>query len=147
MEIALNSSNLCPATITNVDEKSAVMSIYRTLFEILLNTKTFHESNKDHLKKIAMMFVPETSGNRLLSAYKFLHDSVEDFLSHEAPEEVEDAFFLPNIICDTVTCYAYVSLILERNIIDILNMFKKCIEHSKENPGLMVCINFIVIFC
>lgn len=146
LETALDSNNLCPATITDVNEKTTVMSVYRTLFEILLNTKTYCKTNRDHLKKIAIKLVPETKGNRLLSAYKFLHDSVENFLSHEIIEESDDAFFLPNLICDTIMCYAYLSLIVERSIIEIMNTIRRCIDHCKETPGLLVKTKVLNLF-
>lgn len=136
LETVLASNNFCPATMKNADEKLAAMSIYRTLFEILLNTRTYCLTNIEKMKKIAMTLVPETSGNRLLLAYKFLRESVDDFLSHEIIDESIDAFFLPNIMCDTITCCAYLSLILDRSISEITSMFRKCLEHCKDAPEL-----------
>ena len=141
LETTLQSENSCPATMSNTEEKAAVMSIFRSLFEILLNTKTYQEANKSHFIKIAEWLVPQSAEDRLLAAKNYLKEFIQEFLFNEVPKESEDALFLPNLVCDSITCYAYLLLVEEREIIKILDVFEKCINHCKESPRLQVDFN------
>ena len=142
LETALHSVNSCPATISSIDEKTAVMSIYRSLFEILLNVKTYRESNKNRLLKVAESFVPHSAEDRLIAVENYLQDSIQQYLCNNVLEESEDAFFFPNLVCDTITCYAYLLFAQNRQIIEISNMFRNYLEHCKEYPRLQVYLDF-----
>ena len=118
------------------EEKVAIFSLYRAIFEILLNSNTCENENIQILQEtitilknyISISFNCDSN----LSIEEILYNEILKFLMNPVVDETEDMFLLPNIHCDILLCYTYVLFVRnsEFNFLnDIIDLFDKCIMH------------------
>lgn len=123
------------------DERTALISLHRTLVEILLDVRITDEcSKRDNILKVFSQMTPEQSEiESLNSAEKFLHNCYREFTENfnSTPfEESVNKCFLPNFHCDAIECYIYLLYIIDRPHDEIIQILNKCLEISQENPSL-----------
>lgn len=131
LETAIQSQNACPSTVSNSEEGAALFSLYRTFIETLLNFDTYNDTNKVRIMKVIGRMIPGADENQLLLVEKYLENCVKNFLQQVPAEDEKDTYFLPNLKCDTIACYAYLLYIQGSNFDIITNMFTACINHYK----------------
>lgn len=141
LEMAIKSQDTCPSLICIPEEKSALLSLYRTFIETLLNLETYKETHKILILNLMKQIIPETNENQLLQVEKYLENCVRTFLQEDFFENEENTYFLPNYKCDTIVCYAYLLYIRDHDINNITNIFKNCINHYKNQHYIQV-LNF-----
>ncbi|XP_012286452.1 protein NRDE2 homolog [Orussus abietinus] len=132
LKTAIQLQNDNPGSVSNYEERAALFSIYRTLIETLLNTETYQESHKDRALEIFCQMIPQPNKSSLAEVEEYLFDNVQQFLQTPIPQFIEETYFLPNLECDLIMCYIYFLYVNQRNIYDILTIFKNCLEHSNE---------------
>ncbi|XP_017796520.1 PREDICTED: LOW QUALITY PROTEIN: protein NRDE2 homolog [Habropoda laboriosa] len=130
LETAIQSQGACPEAIHNFNERSALLSLYRTYIEILLNSESYKEMHKTQILNVIAQIVPEGK-NQLLQVEKYLESCVQNFLQEGALETEEDTHFLPNLTCDTIVCYAYLLYVRDSDVNKIISIFKNCLNHYK----------------
>lgn len=131
LEMAIKSQDTCPSLICIPEEKSALLSLYRTFIETLLSLETYKETHKILILNLMKQIIPETNENQLLQVEKYLENCIQTFLQEDSFENEENTYFLPNYKCDTIVCYAYLLYIQDHDINNITNIFKNCINHYK----------------
>ncbi|XP_068970972.1 nuclear exosome regulator NRDE2 [Bombus flavifrons] len=136
LQTAIQSQSACPSEIHNPEEKSALLSLYRTFIETLLNSETYKETHKTQILNIMRQIIPETNGNQLLQVEQYLENCIQNFLQEVPSENEENIYFLPNIKCDTIVCYAYLLYVRDSDINRITSMFRSCINHYKDSHSL-----------
>lgn len=144
LEMAIKSQDTCPSLICIPEEKSALLSLYRTFIETLLNLETYKKTHKILILNFMKQIIPETNENQLLQVEKYLENCIRTFLQEDSFENEENTYFLPNYKCDTIVCYAYLLYIQDHDINDIINIFKNCINHYKNQHYIQV-LNFIFL--
>ncbi|XP_026667820.1 protein NRDE2 homolog [Ceratina calcarata] len=132
LQTAIQSQGACPSAIHNPDERSALVSLYRTLAETLLNVETYEETNKTKILDVMKQMVPEAEADPLSQVEKYLEKCVQSFLEVACPENEEDAYFLPNLHCDTIVCYAYLLYVRDSDFDRAISIFKNCVDHYKD---------------
>lgn len=142
LEYAIQCQETCPSAITDVYERAALFHIYRTFIETLLDNRTYHQSHNDWILKIFGKMVPDKSENQD-SLERYLHSYVEKFLENPPAENMKDTFFLSNLECDAIVCYAYFLYVKYNHIKTVIDTLKKCIDHSADHPCLQVIIELI----
>jgi hypothetical protein len=142
LETAIQSQEVCPSAVTNIYEKAALFSLYRTVIETLLNIKMYNESHKQWILKIFGQMIPNKYENSkqdsLIEAY--LSSCVQEFLRASSDANEENIFFLSNLECDTIICYVYFLYVKNNDIQIVIEILKNCIDHSKDYPYLQVLI-------
>lgn len=140
LETAIQSQGTCPSAITNENERAALFSVYRTFIETLLDARTYDESHRQWILKVFGQMIPGEGAdqNSLVEAY--LHGHVRDFLQTALNENGKDTFFLSNLECDMIVCYAYFLYIKNDDIQTVIEILRSCIDHSKDCPYLQVLI-------
>ena len=132
LETAIQSHGACPSVIANLEERAALLSLYRTFIETLLNSDTYQETNKLRILNVLEQMVPMVDENQLLFVEEYLENCVNSFLQEVAVEDDKDTYLLPNFKCDTIACYAYLLYIRDSDIYKVTNMFVNCLNHYKE---------------
>lgn len=145
LQTAIQSQSACPSEIHNPEEKSALLSLYRTFIETLLNSETYKETHKTQILNTMRQIIPITNGNQLLQVEQYLENCIQNFLQEVPSENEENIYFLPNIKCDTIVCYAYLLYVRDSDINRITSMFRSCINHYKDSHSLQV-LNLISLF-
>lgn len=138
LETAIQSQNACPSVMHNSDDRSALLSLYRTVIETLLDTETYKEAHKTQILNIIGEMVPKVVENKLLQVEAYFENCVQTFLQEPSSENEEDTFFLPNFVCDTVACYAYLIYVRDSDINRAISLFKNCINHYKDRRYIKV---------
>ncbi|OAD57651.1 hypothetical protein WN48_01626 [Eufriesea mexicana] len=133
LETAIQSQSACPSTIQNLEEKSALLSLYRTFIETLLDSETYKETHKARIFNVMKQIVPKTNANQLLQVEKYLENCIQNFLQEVPSEDEENTYFLPNVKCDTIVCYVYLLYLKDADITRTTSIFKSCINHYKNN--------------
>ncbi|KAK0086972.1 hypothetical protein PV325_002063 [Microctonus aethiopoides] len=141
LKMAIQTKGNISEMIHDDDERTALISLYRTLVEILLDKRITDECNKrDDILKVFSQITPEQSETESLnSAEKFLHNCYQEFIENfnSTPfEESVNKCFLPNFHCDAIVCYIYLLYIIDRPHDEIIQILNKCLEISQENPSL-----------
>ncbi|XP_014471485.1 PREDICTED: protein NRDE2 homolog [Dinoponera quadriceps] len=136
LETAIQSQGACPDAITNLCEKAALFSVYRTFIETLLDAKTYDESHRQWILKVFGQMIPGESANQDSLVEAYLHKHVHDFLQTAPDENGKDTFFLSNLECDAIVCYAYFLYIKNDDIQSVVEILRSCTEHSKDCPYL-----------
>ncbi|XP_032673473.1 nuclear exosome regulator NRDE2 [Odontomachus brunneus] len=136
LETAIQSQGACPSAITNENERAALFSVYRTFIETLLDARTYDESHRQWILKVFSQMIPGESAdqNSLVEAY--LHGQVRDFLQTAPSENGKDTFFLSDLECDVIVCYAYFLYVKNDDIQTVIEILRNCIDHSKDCPYL-----------
>ncbi|CAK9825779.1 Nuclear exosome regulator NRDE2 [Anthophora retusa] len=130
LETAIQSQGAYPAAILNFDERSALLSLYRTYIEILLSSETSKNMHKTQILNVIAQMVPKDE-DQLLQVEKYLESSVQSFLQETAVETEEDTYFLPSLKCDTIVCYVYLLYVRDSDVNRIIGIFKDCLNHYK----------------
>lgn len=121
----------------NYEEKKALLSLYRTIFEVLLNSnfvenqylEVFQEVVKSMENFISVCFKHDSN----LSILEMLYNEILKFFLESPEDETEESFLLTNIHCDMIICYAYLMYTESAdNIEDILDLFDRCLTHSEK---------------
>ncbi|KAL0100675.1 hypothetical protein PUN28_019222 [Cardiocondyla obscurior] len=137
LETAIQSQGTCPSAIIDVYERAALFNVYRTFIETLLDIRTYNESHRKWILKVfSQMVSTKTDENQESLIETYLHSSVQDFLQVPLDEKEKDIFFLSNLECDAIVCYAYFLYIKDNDIQPVVNILKDCIDHSKNYPYL-----------
>ncbi|XP_076235834.1 nuclear exosome regulator NRDE2-like isoform X2 [Calliopsis andreniformis] len=136
LETAIQSQGAYPSAVSNSEEKAALLSLYRTFIETLLNSDTYKDTNKLRLMNVIKRMVPGENENQLLLVEKYLENCVKSFLQEAPCEDETDTYFLPNLKCDTIACYAYLLYIRNSSTDVIVGMFTSCINHYKGCPRI-----------
>ncbi|XP_015126714.1 protein NRDE2 homolog [Diachasma alloeum] len=138
LETAIESRGNVILDIKNVAEQRSVLSLYRTLVECLLDTRTWDVNNKIRIMKIfARMSSGASEGEQIRGTEEYLKDSCEEFIN--APGGLDAGlgkYFQPNFYCDAVMCYVYLLYVGGRDFEEIHTLFERCIERSRENRYL-----------
>lgn len=138
LETAIQSQGACPSVIANLEERAALLGLYRTFIETLLNSDTYQETNKLRILNVFEQMVPMVDENQLLLVEEYLENCVKGFLQEVAVEDDKDTYLLPNLKCDTITCYAYLLYVRDSDIYKVMNMFVNCLNHYKECHHIQV---------
>lgn len=138
LETAIGMQTEFLASVSNRYEKGALCSIFRALFETLLDEKTYQEDHRSRILKAAARMVSGPDENRLEQAEEFMETSVNDFLNESPLDPDENSYFLPYFECDIITCYAYYLYTKNSTISDSITLLENCLEHSKDNKYLQV---------
>lgn len=138
LETAIQSQGACPSAITNVSERAALFSVYRTFIETLLDARTYDESHKQWILKVFGQMISGEDPDQDSLVETYLHGLVRDFLQTAPDENGKDTFFLSNLECDAIVCYAYFLYIKNDNIQTAVEILRSCIDHSKDCPYLQV---------
>ncbi|KAF3419965.1 hypothetical protein E2986_02922 [Frieseomelitta varia] len=133
LQTAIQSQSARPSEIHNPEEKSALLSLYRTFIETLLDLETYKEIHKTQILDVMRQIIPETNGNQLLQVEEYLENCIQNFLQEAPLENEEYMYFLPNVKCDTIVCYAYLLFVQNSDINRVTSLFKICINHYKDN--------------
>ncbi|KAK1117880.1 hypothetical protein K0M31_015550 [Melipona bicolor] len=133
LQTAIQSQSARPSEIQNPEEKSALLSLYRTFIETLLDLETYKETHKTQILDVMRQIIPETNGNQLLQVEEYLENCIRNFLQEAPLENEEYMYFLPNVKCDTIVCYAYLLFVQNSDINRITSLFKICTNHYKDN--------------
>ncbi|KAL6265282.1 hypothetical protein P5V15_002062 [Pogonomyrmex californicus] len=131
LETAIQSQGACPSAISDINEKAALFSVYRTFIETLLDIRTYKESHKQWILKVFGQMVPNKSGNQEALIEAYLYSCVQDFLQVPLNEK-ENIFFLSNLECDAIVCYAYFLYIKDSDIQTVTKILSSCIDHAKD---------------
>jgi hypothetical protein len=119
----------------DVEEKAALFSLYRTIFEILLDLNTYKNSNLEIFEELVKTLKNYVSVcfkyNQNMSVEEMLYEEIFKFLTNSVTDESEDTFMLPNIYCDLLICHAYIlySKNNENDSNNILDIFNRCLIH------------------
>lgn len=140
LETAIQSQGACPSAITNESERAALFSVYRTFIETLLDTRTYDESHNQWILKVFGQMIPGESADQDTLVEAYLYKYVRDFLQTAPNENGKDFFFLSNLECDAIVCYAYLLYIKNNDIQTVMEILKSCIDHSKDYPYMQVLI-------
>ncbi|EZA46762.1 hypothetical protein DMN91_004145 [Ooceraea biroi] len=138
LETAIQSREACPSAVTNINERAALFSLYRTFIEVLLDIRTYDESHRQWALKIFGQMIPNKCENQDSLVEIYLHSCVQDFL-RTSPDRNDDEniFFLSSLECDTIICYVYFLYVKDgNNIQTVIQVLRNCIHHSKECPYL-----------
>ncbi|CAD1469461.1 unnamed protein product, partial [Heterotrigona itama] len=133
LQTAIQSQNARPSEIHNPEEKTALLSLYRTFVETLLDLKTYKETHKTQILDVMKQIIPETNGNQLPQVEEYLENCIRNFLQEAPLENEENTYFLPNVKCDTIVCYAYLLYVQNSDINRVTGLFRICINHYKDN--------------
>ncbi|XP_011172062.2 nuclear exosome regulator NRDE2 [Solenopsis invicta] len=136
LETAIQSQGTRPSAITNVYERAALFNVYRTFIETLLDIRTYNDSHRPWILKVFGQMTPNENGNQESLIEAYLHSYVQDFLRVPFDEKEKDNFFLSDLECDAIVCYAYFLYIKDGDIQTVVNTLKSCIDHSKDYPYL-----------
>ncbi|XP_058810895.1 nuclear exosome regulator NRDE2 [Phymastichus coffea] len=128
----------------DIDKKGAIISLYRTAFEIIFNLNIDIPLLLKNVQPFITLLKNYVSNSfdcdRNLSITEILYNEILNFLKDSPIDETEDAFFLPNHNCDILICYAYL-LLVQNNSIDTLNdiveLFDRCITHCGDCPRIV----------
>ncbi|XP_076276586.1 nuclear exosome regulator NRDE2 isoform X2 [Lasioglossum baleicum] len=112
LETAIKSQSSCPLlAISDLDERTALFSLYRTFIEILLDTDTYKETHRIRILNVIKQMVVETSGDNQQQQFQHaktdLENYVKSFMQGIPADDETDTYFLPNLKCDAIVCYAY----------------------------------------
>lgn len=140
LETAIQSQETCPSAIADICERAALFNVYRTFIETLLDIRTYNESHKQWILRVFGQMVLGKNENQKSLIEEYLHSCVQDFLEVPANEKEKDTFFLSNLECDAIVCYAYFLYITDGDIQTVINVLRNCINHSKDCPYLQVPI-------
>lgn len=138
LETAIQSQSACPSIIQNLEEKSALLSLYRTFIETLLDSETYKDAHKAHIFNVMKQIVPKTNADQLLQVEKYLENCIQNFLQEVPSENEENTYFLPNVKCDTIVCYVYLLYIKDSDVTRTTSIFKSCINHYKDSHYIQV---------
>lgn len=121
-------------------EKHAVISLYRTIFDLLFkseNEAVVMDKVIETTKSFQKFLV--SPHNREKTIHEILLDEINLFLENPIEaDESEESVFLPHVYCDILACYSYIKY-AERcsNFVDsILLLYDKCITHLESAPSL-----------
>ncbi|XP_046490838.1 nuclear exosome regulator NRDE2 [Neodiprion pinetum] len=128
------------ANLSTRQEKTVLCSVFRALFETLLDPKTYQENHRGRILTAVARMVSGPDENRLEQAEEFLETSVDEFLRQPVSDLIEKTYFLPNFECDLITCYAYFLYVKNSTISEPIGVLEKCLKHSKENKYLQECL-------
>ncbi|KOX69727.1 hypothetical protein WN51_05011 [Melipona quadrifasciata] len=123
LQTAIQSQSARPSEIQNPEEKSALLSLYRTFIETLLDLETYKETHKTQILDVMRQIIPETNGNQLLQVEEYLENCIRNFLQEAPLENEEYMYFLPNVKCDTIE-------LLRESQIALLQLHNKLIQHE-----------------
>ncbi|XP_053972963.1 nuclear exosome regulator NRDE2 [Hylaeus volcanicus] len=133
LETAIQSQGSCPAAIHDLDERAALLSLYRTFIETLLNSDTYKETHKERLLNVIKQMIPGVGENQLQVVTEYLENCVKGFLQEVPTEDEKDTYFLPDLKCDTIVCYAYLLYIKDCDIERVISIFTDSINHYKDS--------------
>ncbi|EFN76434.1 UPF0614 protein C14orf102-like protein [Harpegnathos saltator] len=136
LETAIQSQGACPSAIANVCERAALFSVYRTFIETLLDARTYVDSHRQWILKVFGRMIPGENADQDSLVERYLHEHVHDFLQNVPDENGKDTFFLSNLECDAIVCYAYFLYIRNDGIQSAIEILGSCIDHSKDRPYL-----------
>ncbi|XP_076642185.1 nuclear exosome regulator NRDE2 [Halictus rubicundus] len=131
LETAIKSQSSCPLAIPDLDERTALFSLYRTFIEILLDTDTYKETHRIRVLNVIKQMVIETGDNQFQHAKIDLENYVKNFMQGIPADDETDTYFLPNLKCDAIVCYAYLLYIEDSDITKVADMFTDFINHFK----------------
>ncbi|KAG7198202.1 hypothetical protein KM043_005611 [Ampulex compressa] len=134
LETAIQSQGTCPSLISNLEEKAALVSLYRTIIETLLDSEMYKEDHKQRILNVIEQIASGSELEQLLPVEEYLQNCVKSYLQEVPSEEEMDLFFLPNLKCDTIICYAYFIYTRDSNICKANQVLMQCIDHYKECP-------------
>lgn len=138
LETAIQSQGTCPSTIIDMCERAALFNVYRTFIETLLDIRTYDESHRQWILKVFGQMIPSKNENQESLIETYLNSYVQDFLQVPPNEKEKDTFFLSNLECDAIICYAYFLYIKDGDIQTVINILKSSTDHSKDCPYLQV---------
>lgn len=133
LETAIQSQGTCPSAISNLDERAALFSVYRTLFETLLNSETYKEEHRLRILQVFQQMTPGKDEEKLSFVEEYLETCVSSFLQEASADDEKDMFFLPNIKCDTIICYSYFLYTKDCDINRAMNVLATSINHFQES--------------
>ncbi|XP_011302659.1 protein NRDE2 homolog [Fopius arisanus] len=138
LETAVESKGNLILGIKNVEEQRSILSLYRTLLETLLDTRTWDVNNKIRMMKIFAQMSPGSSqAEQIIATEQYLKDFCEEFFNDpDVFDEGLDKYFQPNFYCDAVMCYVYFMYITGKDLEGIHTLFERCIERSRKNRWL-----------
>ncbi|CAD6201312.1 GSCOCG00000114001-RA-CDS [Cotesia congregata] len=137
LETAIQTKGNNPESCTNQYERAALMSLYRTLLEVLLDVRMWDElkSNISQVIRVLCAMTGKTEGSLELTE-QYLHNCYQDFVDNFESVDQVDQEFLPVFHCDAIVCYIYLLFITEHGHQEILNIFDNCLEISKNCPWI-----------
>lgn len=142
LKTAIEMKGTCPRDLTSLDDKKAVMSLYKSLVETLLDARTWNESTKSRVIKVFVGMSRGSSNEESLDlTEEFLYQCYRDFVSNSDDFGVDSSKvndFFPDFYCDSVACYCYLVYVKDNNLEGIAGIFEKCLEHTRDNPQLQV---------
>ncbi|XP_011500893.1 PREDICTED: protein NRDE2 homolog [Ceratosolen solmsi marchali] len=119
------------------EEKAALLSLYRTSFEILLDLSTYKNSNleifNEMTESLKNFICVCFNYNQNMTVEEILYEEIIKFLTNSVADESEDTFLLPNLHCDLLICYSYI--LYSKNRIDtnsIFELFNRCLTHCNK---------------
>lgn len=148
LETAIKIKDNILNNLTIFDDKIAVLNLYRSLVETLLDARHW---NDDTRSKVLKIFSQMSSGSSIEESL----DLTELFFNKCYDEFINDSFtllqnsmtiFYTNFYCDAVTCYCYFLYVKNNDIKKISEIFDMCLEKTKDNPQLQVNIFSIFLY-
>lgn len=138
LETAIQSQGACPSAIGSACERAPLFGVYRTFIETLLDARTYDESHRQWILKVFGQMIPGESANQDSLVEAYLHGHVRDFLETTPDDYGKDMFFLSNLECDVIVCYAYFLYVKNNDVQTAIEILRSCIDHSKNCPYLQV---------
>ncbi|XP_057323070.1 nuclear exosome regulator NRDE2 [Microplitis mediator] len=150
LETAIQTKGNNPEACGNQHERAALMSLYRTLLEVLLDVKMWDQlkPNTSHITKVLCAMTNES----LVSTEKYLYTCYQDFVDNSKEHDQVDHQFLPNFHCDAIACYVYLLFITNHQHQEIFQVFDTCLESSEKSPSIHerfyeTKISFLQLMC
>ncbi|KAF7993786.1 hypothetical protein HCN44_010393 [Aphidius gifuensis] len=138
LETAIKIKDNILNNLTIFDDKIAVLNLYRSLVETLLDARHW---NDDTTSKILQVFSQMSSGQSeeesLDLTELFFNKCYVEFIN-DSPTLSQNSMtiFYTNFYCDAVTCYCYFLYIKNNDIKKISEIFERCLEKTNDNPQL-----------
>lgn len=131
LETAIQSQGTCPSTITDLNTRAALFSVYRTFIECLLDIRTYNESHRQWALTVFGQMISGKSENPNSLVEIYLRSCVKGFLQTPSDENKKNIFFLSNLECDAIVCYAYYLYIRDDDIQPVIKILQNCADHFK----------------
>lgn len=124
------------ASLRDEEQKSALFSVYRALLETLFYAGVDQQLYVERVLKAIARLLPTKDIDSGVET--FLADGVKSFLNHEPSQDERDDYFMPNLDCDKIVCYALFLYVKKKPISEVCSLFDLCLEHTESGSNLQV---------
>ncbi|XP_034937162.1 nuclear exosome regulator NRDE2 [Chelonus insularis] len=138
LETAIKTKGNIVKNVVDKMEQVALLSLYRTLLEVLLDTQFWTELNRTRILEIfSQMSDGKDQNECIINTEKYLSKFYKELL--ESPdlsllEESLETLFFPNFYCDIVVCYVYFIFINSQDLEKIFEIYDKSLTKLSNYP-------------